>query len=103
MSCLNNLAREVVEKYNLSHSPEIRFIDLASEVGELGKELLKATNYGKTPSQPNINIASEIGDILFSLTCIANAFDIDIADALLAATNKYHARFAISGTVGSDI
>lgn len=37
----------MVKKYDLETSPELRYIDLTSEMGELGKELLKGSNYGK--------------------------------------------------------
>ncbi len=36
-----------INEYNLKSSQEIRFIDLVSEVGELGKEILKGNDYGK--------------------------------------------------------
>ncbi|MCL2572592.1 MAG: hypothetical protein FWE11_09335 [Defluviitaleaceae bacterium] len=98
---LNKMAKDVVEKYNLEHPVEIRFIDLASEIGELGKELLKISNYGKDACQPSSDISGEIGDVLFSLACIANSLDIDLEDALASAISKYHARFAIAGSISS--
>ena len=39
-------------KYNLGGSVEARFIDLSSEVGELGKEILEGTNYGEKAHYP---------------------------------------------------
>ena len=37
----------MIKKYDLNNSIEMRFIDLVSEVGELGKEILKSNDYGK--------------------------------------------------------
>jgi len=132
ISKINKMAADVVAKYNLEHPVEIRFIDLTSEVGELGKELLKASNYGSNPqgliggnpqglcdkpqglsdNPQGLNvtirkdvsekIASEIGDVLFSLACIANTLDIDLEDALAGAIDKYHARFTKAGDIGSE-
>jgi len=95
------MAKELVQQYGLEHPIETRFIDLASEVGELGKELLKSSNYGKNPCQSSESIVNEIGDVLFSLACIANTLDIDMAEAMSAAINKYHARFSKTGDIGS--
>ena len=36
-----------MRRYGLSGNAEIRYIDLVSEVGELGKEILKTVDYGK--------------------------------------------------------
>ena len=36
-----------LDEYKLRCGITERYIDLSSEVGELGKELLKATDYGK--------------------------------------------------------
>jgi len=96
------MAKEVVDRYNLECPIEIRFIDLASEVGELGKELLKSNDYGKKPHKSSPSIADEIGDVLFSLACIANTLGIDMEEAMAAAVEKYHARFVKTGDVSSS-
>jgi len=100
-SNINAMAKDVADRYNLECPVEIRFIDLASEVGELGKEILKTSNYGKEACKPSASKADEIGDVLFSLACIANTLGVDLEDAMRAAIEKYHARFAKTGDVGS--
>ena len=80
--------KEMVQKYNLEISPELRYIDLTSEVGELGKELLKATQYGKEEFNTTDNTESEIGDVLFSTICIANSLNINIEQALNGVIKK---------------
>lgn len=99
---MQGLVQEMVKKYNLEISPELRYIDLTSEVGELGKELLKSTQYGKKVFIKSENMQSEIGDILFSLACIANTLEIDIEQALIEAMKKYQCRFNEKGNIGSE-
>lgn len=94
--------KEMVQKYNLEISPELRYIDLTSEVGELGKELLKATQYGKEKFSITDNTKSEIGDVLFSTICIANILDIDVEQALNEVIKKYEGRFDIKGSISSE-
>ena len=56
---MQELVSKLVNKYNLETIPEIRYIDLTSEIGELGKELLKGTNYGKQEFEKTDNLESE--------------------------------------------
>lgn len=90
-----------IKKYDLEHSTEIRFIDLISELGELGKEVLKGNNYGKKEFCTTENLESEIGDAFFSLICVANGLNIDLKKALDKALNKYESRFYNNGNIGS--
>ena len=99
---IQELVNEMVQKYNLEISPELRYIDLTSEVGELGKEILKATKYGKEEFNITDNTESEIGDVLFSTICIANTLDIDIEQALNGVIKKYEDRFYNKGSIGSE-
>ena len=95
------LVENFIEKYNLQASKEVRYIDLISEVGELGKEILKATDYGKENWTENPDIAEELGDCLFSLLALCSALDIDAEIALQSALSKYEARFVQKGSIGS--
>jgi len=99
---MQELVQEMVNLYKIEISPELRYIDLTSEVGELGKELLTATRYGKEEFRTTGKTESEIGDILFSLTCIANTLGIDIEQALIGAMEKYTCRFKEKGNITSD-
>ncbi len=92
---------KMIEKYGLESPLEERFIDLVSEVGELGKEILKGSEYGKKEFDITDNIESEIGDVLFSLMCISNALDIDMKRALDSVLKKYNDRFSKKGNIGS--
>lgn len=99
---MQGLVKEMVKRYDLETSPELRYIDLTSEVGELGKELLKATEYGKEEFKKTDNTESEIGDVVFSTICIANSLDIDIEQALIGVMKKYQDRFNNKGSIGSE-
>ena len=102
LKTMQALVQEMIKRYDLETSPEMRYIDLASEVGELGKELLKATGYGKKEFKKTENTELEIGDILFSLTCIANNLEIDMEQALVGVMKKYQRRFNEKGDIGSE-
>ena len=93
---------ELIEKYNLTGSAEVRFIDLTSEVGELGKEILEGTDYGKSAFQKTENLESEIGDVLFSLICVANEVGVNLDTAFEHVLNKYENRFSKKGHIGSE-
>ena len=88
-------------KYNLGGSIETRFIDLSSEVGELGKEILEGTNYGEKEFSRTDNLESEFGDVLFSLTSAANCAGVDLDVALEKVLKKYENRFNKKGHIGS--
>ena len=99
---LQELVSNMVATYDLDISPELRYIDLTSEVGEIGKEFLKGSDYGKNNYRKTDNMESEIGDTLFSLICIANSLNIDLRTALMNVMVKYQKRFAEKGNVGSE-
>ena len=101
MNSIQEKVDELIKKYNLESSVEIRFIDLISELGELGKEILKGNEYGKKEFCNTENIESEIGDTFFSLICVANGLNIDLQNALDNVLNKYENRFSNNGNIGS--
>lgn len=101
MKDIQKNVNDLILKYDLESPLEERFIDLVSEVGELGKEILKGTNYGKEDFHITDNIESEIGDVLFSLVCVSNALDIDMKKALDGVLEKYSNRFSKKGDIGS--
>lgn len=102
MNSIQEKVDELIKKYNLESSVEIRFIDLISELGELGKEILKGNDYGKKNFCNTENLESEIGDTFFSLICIANGLNIDLKNALDNVLNKYENRFSSNGNIGSS-
>ena len=101
MNEIQEKVNDLIKKYNLESSTEIRFIDLTSELGELGKEILKGNDYGRKEFSNTENLESEIGDTLFSLICVANGLNIDLQKALDNVLNKYENRFSSNGNIGS--
>ena len=102
MKDMQKTVNEMIKKYNLESSTEIKFIDFISEVGELGKELLKGNNYGKKEFVKTDNLQLEMGDVLFSFVCLANDLHIDLQEAFDKVVEKYHARFLTKGNIGSE-
>lgn len=98
---MQKVVKEIVEKYNLETSIESRYIDLVSEVGEVGKEILKSNDYGKKEFLKTDNMELEIGDALFSLICISNSLNIDIDKVLNDSIKKYEKRFEEKGNISS--
>lgn len=65
----------MVKKYDLETSPELRYIDLTSEMGELGKELLKGSNYGKQDFNKTNNLESEMDYCFYFFYTLLNEND----------------------------
>lgn len=91
----------LVKKYNLESPIETKYIDLVSEIGELGKEIIEGTNYGSTQFEKTDNLEYELGDAFFSLICLANKLDMDLSEALDKVLEKYKNRFESKGNIGS--
>lgn len=87
--------------HGLHTTPQTRYIDLVSEIGELGKEILTTTNYGKKDYWPTPNGIMEMGDCLFSIIALCHAMDIDLQMAIGEAMKKYKKRFAEKGAISS--
>jgi len=93
--------QDFIKTYQLHADAQSRYIDLVSEVGELGKEIIKSTEYGKKPYSPTPSATDELGDCLFSLFALCCEMDVDAQAALRQALAKYERRFAQKGDVGS--
>lgn len=93
--------QDFVKAHGLSIPAELRYLDLVSEVGELGKAMLLDTDYGKAAPKHAPDMALEAGDCLFSLIALCEALGIDAEAALQAALAKYQRRFAEKGSIGS--
>ncbi len=89
------------ENNELNSPVEHRVLDTMSELGEVAKEILKMSNYGENPIQYNSELKMELGDVLFSIITIANAFEIDLEEALNKVLKKYEKRMN-KGSPGSE-
>lgn len=91
-----------LKKHQLNCQPETRYIDLVSEVGELGKELLKGTEYGKEQLTVTPDTEMELGDCLFSILALCYELEIDAECALKKALDKYSRRLDETGSPTSE-
>lgn len=92
---------EFISKHNLSCGEKIRYMDLVSEIGELGKEIIKGCEYGQKHYINTPNSANELGDCLFSLIALCCEMGVDAENALNLALAKYEKRFATKGDISS--
>ena len=92
---------EFIKKHQLDCDYQTRYIDLVSEIGEIGKQILTDTNYNATKIKISNDLILEIGDGLFSLLALCHALDIDSQTALSLALEKYQHRFVQSGKISS--
>ncbi|MBQ8088760.1 MAG: nucleotide pyrophosphohydrolase [Clostridia bacterium] len=97
-----NKVEEMIDSFHLSCGAEARYIDLVSEIGELGKELLKGSKYHSQPFVLPTSANEEMGDCLFSLLALCAELQIDPEEALDAAIAKYRRRFQSNGSIGHD-
>ncbi|MCL2170610.1 MAG: MazG-like family protein [Defluviitaleaceae bacterium] len=97
---MQQMVSDFVTKYNLHTSAEARYIDLVSEIGELGKEIIKGSDYGKTPFAQTPQMQDEIGDCLFSLLALCDLLEINAEEAVKKSLSKYETRFAEKGDIG---
>ena len=66
---------------------------LTEETGEMARILNHA--YGgkkKKPTETHSSIEGELGDLLFTIICMANAFDVDLEQAYSKTVKKSRVR-----------
>ena len=98
---MQNSVKAFLDENKLFSNEQIRYLDLVSEIGELGKEILKSTDYGKNAFSPNEAAFEEMGDCLFSMLALCCEMDIDAEKALSFVLEKYSRRLGATGSVGS--
>lgn len=101
MSRNQQIVDEFIKKHKLETTPEMRVLDLISEVGEVSKELLKSSDYGKKELTISDELTSELGDVYFSLLDLATSLNIDLDKALEIVIQKYNSRISKYGDPGS--
>lgn len=96
-----NEVSNLIKTCHLNNETNIRYIDLVSEVGELGKEILLASNYGTQKEKYTDNFSLEIGDVFFSLLCICESQRINLNESFSQVLDKYKARYKSKEDIGS--
>ena len=95
------ITNDFLNKHKLRTDAKTRYIDLISEIGELGAEITKSTEYGKKDFTVTSQMIDEIGDCVFSLLALCNELNIDAEEALHKSLAKYMRRFESKGSIGS--
>lgn len=101
---LQKRVKQFVEENKLEAKAEFRLLDIVSELGEVAKGLLEATEYGKLEKNMKLNkrgIEEELGDLMFSVMCLANTYNIDLEQALNKVLEKYKRRIAKNSSPSS--
>ena len=99
---MQNTVKRFVMQNSLERNEKIWYIDLVSEIGELGKEILKETDYGKKDYALHETSVEEMYDCLFSLLALCCEMNIEAEKALTYAINKYQKRKKCKGDIGSN-
>ena len=99
---MQKLVKDFISKYDLHTNEQIRYIDLVSEIGELGKEIIKGVDYGKKEYKHTFDVSGELGDCLFSLIALCCEMNLDAQEVLQQAMSKYEIRFERKGSIGSE-
>ncbi len=98
---MNELQREVdklVREFGGYWEPFEMLAAVTEELGEVAREVLELEGVkGKGNME---RLEEELGDLLFSISCVANFYGIDIFDALSRSIEKYRRRD--SGRWSSD-
>jgi len=100
---MQQIVSEFISKYSLQTSEHIRYIDLVSEIGELGKEILASTSYGKNTYTQTSSSTEELGDCIFSLLALCYEMNVNAEDVLQSAIAKYETRFQQKGHISSEM
>ena len=74
-------------------SPLSMLSAVMEELGELAREINYQEGFKpKKSQQTDSRLEEELGDLLFSITCIANYYKIDLLDAIMKTIEKYFKR-----------
>ncbi len=98
---MQNDVLDFIFENKLTCGAKNRYIDVVSEVGELGKELLLSCEYMDKDITKTSKMEEEMGDVLFSLLALCCELSIDSKEALDKSLAKYKRRLLTRNTIGS--
>ena len=90
------LVDQFVNQFEVGYWPPLAMLGaLIEEIGETAR-IINAKEGHKPMKVENHNLdnllSEEIGDILFSITCLANFYNIDLHDSFAKTLDKYNHR-----------
>jgi NTP pyrophosphatase (non-canonical NTP hydrolase) len=82
---------EWINQFEEGYWPPLSMLaSLVEEVGELAREINSLEKIKKKKNtEPASSISLELGDILFSLVCLANHYEVELEDSFLRIMKKY--------------
>lgn len=95
------LAQKKVDKFIMSFEEEYwpplsMLASIVEEVGELSREINAMEGYKTKKKGADINfkknIGLELGDLIFSIICVANYYQIDLEENFISIIKKYEKR-----------
>jgi len=89
--------QEKIEQWILQHGdywpPLAMLCAIMEEMGELAREINNLEGFKpKKSTEEQANIGEELADLLFSITCLANYYKIDLSKELISVLRKYSER-----------
>ena len=99
---MQKLVNDWISQFEEGYWPPLSMLaSIVEEVGELSREINNFEGFKKKRSQEETSLALELGDVIFSLVCIANYYDVDLEEAFQLVMKKYTARDAKRWTLKS--
>ena len=80
-----------IEKHGGYWPPLSMLAAIIEEIGEVSRELNHIEGYKPKKQKPelNSNLGEELGDLLFTLICLANSYNVDLGTELTNVLQKY--------------
>ncbi len=91
-----NEIQEKVDLWIKNHgdywSPLSMLSAIMEEVGEVAREINNLEGFKPIKKGKKADLVEELGDLLFSIICLANYYDIELNDAVLKSIEKFSER-----------
>jgi len=73
-------------------SPLSMLCAIVEEIGEIAREINSLEGYKPKKKEEKGELFEEMGDLLFSIICLANYYDIKLDNAILKSIKKFSER-----------
>jgi NTP pyrophosphatase (non-canonical NTP hydrolase) len=93
MKVIQKAVNDWISQFEEGYWPPLSLLAaVIEEIGELARELNDREGYKKKRVFDNSNLEMELADVLFSIVCLANYYNIDLDSAFKAVVEKYTKR-----------
>ena len=90
---VQQLVDDFIQEHGGYWPPLSMLASVTEEVGELAREINALEQIKlKKPSEPRNSIGEELADTLFSVICVANYYNVDLAQEFKRVMYKYQER-----------